>query len=236
MSLKFFIAGTDTNAGKTYVSTQLLNYFNKRGYSTIGIKPVASGCFRQDGKLFNDDALALQAASSIKLDYDYINPVTLEPPVSPNIAAGLINLPLTASKLSDQCHYALNYPADVCIVEGAGGWHTPLNETETMADFVILQQLPVILVVGIRLGCINHAILTFNAMQQAKIRVIGWIANVIDPALQHADKVINTLQQHLSAPYLATVRYHECHPREGGDPSNYPDTFKWITAFAGMTN
>jgi dethiobiotin synthetase len=207
MSKKIFITGTDTNVGKTYISVGLLKAFQQQGLSTVGIKPVASGCFLKDGQYWSDDALELQRASTVQLDYRSINPFAFEPPVSPNIAAISAGQPLNVQLLSEHCHTALTYPADICLIEGVGGWLVPLNAHETMADFVIQHRFDVIVVVGIRLGCINHARLTLQAILKDNLRVIGWIANCVDPEFTHMNETISTLQEQLNAECLAVVGY-----------------------------
>jgi dethiobiotin synthetase len=207
MSLKIFITGTDTNIGKTYISTLLLKKFNQQGYSTLGIKPIASGCENINGKLVSADALALQQASSIKLPYELINPIALQPAIAPHIAATQQNIKLTSHLLREKCEAALNYPAQVTIIEGAGGWHTPLNDNETLADFVTLMKWNVILVVGIRLGCLNHALLTYQAMLQAKVPLLGWVANCLDPSMEAQQENIETLQRYLTIPCLNVVPF-----------------------------
>lgn len=206
--MRLFITGTDTEVGKTYVSIRLLTLFNELGLSTLGIKPVASGCRVRENKLYNDDALQLQQASSIKLDYDTINPFAFQAPIAPHIAARQTQCELTLQTLKQKLHPALSYAADVSLLEGCGGWYTPLNHQETMADFVIEQQLPVILVVGMRLGCINHALLTQHALQQSKVQVLGWIANCVDPTMAVCQENITTLQTYLPFPLLGTLAHH----------------------------
>lgn len=209
MSIKLFITGTDTDVGKTYITTGILNVFNQQKCSTLGIKPVASGCTLINGVLQNADALALQNVSSIKLPYHQINPIALEPAIAPHIAAAQKNHKITLHELKEKTQYALQYPADICLVEGAGGWYTPLNDEETMADYVKAIELKVILVVGIRLGCINHAILTYKAIKQHKISVAGWIANCIDPTMQAYNENIACIKKFLPTPYLGRVDYGE---------------------------
>jgi len=207
VSLKLFITGTDTDIGKTYIATALLRGFAKLGFSTLGIKPIASGCEMDNGRLYNADALALQQASSIKLPYELINPIALQPAIAPHVAAEWAQIALTSAWLQDLCLPALNYPADICVVEGAGGWLAPLNQQETLADFAVALQLNVVLVVGMRLGCLNHTLLTYHALQQAKIKVVGWIANCITPNMPAQHESITTLQNWLAVPCLGVVPY-----------------------------
>ena len=191
MAIKYFITGTDTNVGKTFVSACLLNAFTAEGYSTLGIKPISSGG--------NDDAKILQQASSIKLPLHIINPITFTEPIAPHIAAKKMDVLLSVDELIKKTQPALDYPADVHIIEGAGGFLVPLNNKETMADFVKACDLSVILVVPIRLGCINHAILTMEAIKNKNIELAGWVANCMDPDVPEWEEIIATLKEHLPA-------------------------------------
>jgi len=205
----FFITGTDTNIGKTYVSLCMLRYFNQRGYSTIGMKPLASGCIRKNNILYNEDALALYDASSIQLEYNQINPFAFEPAIAPHIAAEQVGVKLTAASIVEKIHYALHFPADIHLIEGVGGWLAPLNDRETMADVVLHCQLPVIMVVGMRVGCLNHALLTYQAIMNSGANLVGWIANFYDPTIVAADKIIATLNAWLKIPCLSIIAYQQ---------------------------
>ncbi len=209
MNLKLFITGTDTDVGKTYVSKSLIHSLNNLGFNTLGMKPIASGCNNINGKLINDDALQLQNTSSIKLKYNKINPIAFEPPVAPNIAADKINQRIELSKLSHICKQTLNYKSDITVIEGVGGWYVPINKTESMADFVIKNNLSVILVVGIKLGCLNHAILTYKAILDSKVPFLGWIANCIDPNCLEIEKNIETLKTWIKKPCLDVINYKD---------------------------
>ena len=204
-----FITGTDTEIGKTYVSVGLLKAFHRMGLSTIGLKPIAAGCFLRDEKLYNDDALLRQKASSIELDYDLINPFAFQAPIAPHLAAKQIQCELSVKKLNQKMRGVLNTPVDICLIEGLGGWMILLNETEFLADFVLPHHFNVILVIGIRLGCINHGLLTWKALRQDGANVIGWIADCIDPHLLYRDENIATLKNHLPIPCLGVVQYGE---------------------------
>jgi len=206
---QLFITGTDTEVGKTYVSVGLLHGFNQLGLSTIGLKPIASGCFKQNNTLYNNDTLALQAASSIKLNHELMTPFAFEPPIAPHIAATLHDKKLTVANLNDAMHPSLRMTSDIKVIEGCGGWYIPLNEKETFANFVIIQRFKVILVVGVRLGCINHSLLTLRAMQQDGADVIGWIANIISSKMQNQNENIATLKQWLPVPCFGIVEYGE---------------------------
>lgn len=197
---KIFITGTDTNIGKTFISVKLLEKFNRQGLKTIGIKPVATGSI--DG--YNQDALLLQQYSSIKVDYKLINPFSFAPAVSPNIAS----LDLNVEKIWHLLQETLNISADVHLIEGIGGWFTPLNLEETMADLVKkIEDIEVILVVGMRLGCLNHALLTYNAIKNVKLSIAGWIANVIDPEMERLNENIATLKKYITEPCLEIYKY-----------------------------
>jgi len=207
MTLKLFITGTDTHVGKTYISVGLLNAFNQRGLRTLGIKPIASGCTLRDGQYVNEDALALQHASSIQLPYSHINPFALLSPIAPHLAAREQQIDLSLEKIMHSLHPALSHSADVCLFEGAGGLYVPLNKTETMADLILSLQCQTILVVGLRLGCINHALLTQHALQRQGISTLGWIANYIEPTMSCAEENINTLCDLLTFSCLGVVKH-----------------------------
>jgi len=207
MQLKLFITGTDTNVGKTYISAGILSALNQLGWSTLGIKPVASGCQLTDDKLCNADTLSHLQHSSIKLSHDEITPFAFEPAIAPHIAAQKAGCTLSVDEINQKMRLAMETPANVSVIEGCGGWHTPLNAQETMADFVVTNQLKVVLVVGMRLGCINHSLLTFRAMQQEGANIVAWIANCIDPNMENIDENIATLKEWLPIPCLGVVAH-----------------------------
>ena len=209
MGKTIFITATDTNAGKTYVSAGLLQVANARNMTTIGIKPLASGCRIHDGKLLNEDALQLQRAASCQLDYDMINPFAFAPSIAPHIAASECEIDLGAALLVKRTQPALATPADLHLIEGVGGWHTPLNLYETMADYVAQLKCEVVLVVGMRLGCLNHAVLTERAIIASGATCIGWIANQIHAEMSHQDENRMTLQNTLRSPLLGLIQYNE---------------------------
>lgn len=209
MPIKLFITGTDTNAGKTYVSQGLLRAFNRRGLSTLGLKPLASGCHEENQHLYNPDALLLQHASSIKLPYHHINPFAFKEAIAPHIAAKSTGVDLTLEQLDLKMRPSLETAADVCVIEGAGGWYTPLNETETMADFATRHRFHIILVVRVQLGCINHALLTERAIHSANLPLAGWIANCLSPHIDYGDEQIAALKKWLTSSHLGTVHYND---------------------------
>ncbi len=205
MTERFYVTGTDTEVGKTVASTALLQAARLLGRRAVGYKPVASGSEMTDEGLRNSDALALQRNSALPLRYEEVNPYTFAEPTSPHIVSADEQRPIEVGVLSAGLR-ALEAQADWVLVEGAGGWFTPLSPTLTLADWVRDEQLPVILVVGVKLGCINHAVLTAQAVQQAGLRLAGWIANdVVPPGRRHAE-YLSTLQRMLPAPCWAKFR------------------------------
>ncbi len=209
MKKRFFIAGTDTDAGKTLVTTGLLTAANRQGMRTIGLKPVAAGCEQAPEGLRNADALQLQEAASIKLSYEQVNPIAFEPPIAPHIAAEQEGRNLSADRLAAYCRGAMMQPADLILVEGAGGWRVPLSTRESLARLPQLLELDVILVVGMKLGCINHAILTAEAIARDGLRLAGWVANHIDPHMSCPDENLATLERLFRAPLLGRVPWLE---------------------------
>lgn len=203
-----FVTGTDTEIGKTYVSTLILHALNAHGLNTLGLKPIASGCTQQgDGTRRNDDALALQAASSIKKPYDQINPIALLDPIAPHIAAKQNQISLTAMHYQSTLHAIIDPTADINLIEGVGGWNVPLDDASLTGDVIHALDLPVILVVGIKLGCINHTLLTYQRMMAMGIHLIGWVANCIDPNMQAQEENIETLKHWLKVPCLGVVPF-----------------------------
>ncbi len=211
---RFFITGTDTDAGKTVATLALLHAFKQRGLQTLAMKPLAAGCDEVDGALRNADALQLQAAATVQLPYEQVNPVALKAAIAPHIAAEREGRRLLASRLAGLIRGTLMTPADVYLVEGAGGWYVPLNERETLANLVKDLQIPVILVVGMRLGCLNHAILSARAIQLDGVRVAGWIANCVQPDFPELQANVATLQGMLSAPCLGVIPHSPALDRE----------------------
>lgn len=193
----WYITGTDTGIGKTTVACSLLRAAARLGLRAQGMKPIASGCI--DGK--NDDALALQQASASEAPYDLVNPYALDTPIAPHLAAMQQGIRVDLAKIKD-AYNELRKRADCLIVEGAGGWLAPASDQLYQSDVVAALDLDVVLVVGMRLGCINHALLTARALAADGARVVGWIANLIDPDMLELDGNLQTLQQRLSIPYL----------------------------------
>ncbi len=199
-----FVTGTDTGVGKTLVSAALLHALARRYPRVVGMKPVAAGMVRSGDGWASEDALMLRAASSIEVPPELDNPVLLPDPLSPHIAARRAGVRIDIAEIVRRYH-ALAERADAVVVEGAGGFHVPLSDTETGADLAQALDLPVILVVGLRLGCLSHAALTAEAIRSRGLGLAGWVANRIDPAMQAQDDNIAWLQHRLRAPLLADI-------------------------------
>ncbi|WP_065232879.1 dethiobiotin synthase, partial [Legionella shakespearei] len=198
---RFFITGTDTDCGKTYVTRKLLQHFSR----AAAIKPVASGCSVVNGELINSDAQHLIQYSAMSMGQ--INPWRFSMPVSPHIAAFHENKRLSANEIADYCLNVQVDNADTLFIEGAGGLCVPLNEEETWMDFLKYSDIPVILVVGMKLGCLNHALLTESALAAHNIPCVGWIANCIDPDMLALAENLETLKNKLKIPLLATIPF-----------------------------
>lgn len=205
MSTAFFIAGTDTDAGKTTVACGLLHAARRAGLSTAAAKPVASGCAATPAGLRNGDALALLGECSLALDYAEVNPFAFAPAIAPHLAAREVGVELTVAALLPAVRRVLARGADFTLVEGAGGWRVPLAGRENLSDLAVALGLPVILVVGVRLGCINHAVLTAEAIARDGLELAGWVANVIDPHTSRLDENLATLAERLPAPCLGRI-------------------------------
>jgi dethiobiotin synthetase len=201
----FFIAGTDTDAGKTLVSTGILVAANRLGLQTIGLKPVAAGCEQTPDGLRNDDALRLQQTASVRLSYDSVNPIALPAAVAPHIAATQAGRSLSADRIAALCRGSMLQRADLLLIEGAGGWRVPLNGREMLSRVPQLLETPVILVIGMKLGCINHALLTAEAIVRDGLRMAGWVANRIDPGMSCYTENVATLSGLLQAPLLGEI-------------------------------
>lgn len=204
MSQGYFVTGTDTGAGKTVISVALLQAFARKGKRVAGLKPVASGCELTREGLRNADALALQAAANVALPYDSINPYAFAPAIAPHLAAAQNNQSIEVRNIK-RIVDNVREQADILVIEGVGGWQVPLNDHETMADLATALALPVILVVGLRLGCLNHALLSALAINAAGLRLAGWVANSVDPDFEEPEQNIATLNHWLKAPCLGQI-------------------------------
>lgn len=205
MSAAYFITGTDTDVGKTTIAAGLLHAARSAGMSTAAGKPVASGCELTPKGLRNADALALMAQCSLPLSYAEVNPVAFEPAIAPHLAAREAGVALTVQSLSGPMLHILDKEADFTLIEGAGGWRVPLADQDNLSDLAMALGLPVILVVGMRLGCINHALLTAEAIARDGLQLAGWVANIIDPKTSRLEENLATLAERLPAPCLGRV-------------------------------
>lgn len=213
MAKNYFVTGTDTDAGKTLITSALLLNAAQKNLRCLGLKPVAAGGLVpvSDGSpaLGNDDAVKLMAASTVKLPYAQVNPVLFEEPIAPHIAAEKHGRHMTLSSLSGYVRGALMTPADVRFIEGAGGWMVPLNRREPLSGLAKELDIPVILVVGMKLGCLNHALLTAKAIRMDGLTLAGWVATQVDPDMACVEENLTSLKHLLAAPCLGTVPYQE---------------------------
>lgn len=201
--MSYLVTGTDTGVGKTLISCALLHAFAAQGRRVAGFKPVAAGC-GADG--CNSDAKELQAASNVTLAYQKVNPYCLRAPIAPHLAAGEQGV-----RIEMECILAsfreVATRCDVVIAEGAGGFRVPLNQREDGADLALVLGLPVIVVVGMRLGCLNHALLTVHAIRDCGLECAGWVANTVEPDMPRLGENIAALQERIPAPLLGVVPY-----------------------------
>lgn len=202
MSRTWFVTGTDTGVGKTAVCCALLEAAAAAGLATAAVKPVAAGC---DDRGRNEDALQLMACMSAQLDYEQVNPVALKAAIAPHIAAREEGRRLSVSRLAGLCRGVMSTASDFVLIEGAGGWRVPVGSRETLADLARELQVGVILVVGMRLGCINHALLTAEAIQRDGLQLAGWVANQSDSRMANHQENLDTLRNLLPAPLLGDV-------------------------------
>lgn len=202
----FFITGTDTDVGKTTIALGLIAALREEGLRVGVMKPVSAGCEQTDHGLRNEDAVLLMQQASVDFPYEVVNPYAFEPAIAPHIAASEAGVEIDIKVIS-QCYLKIAEKADIVIVEGAGGWLVPISENETMADVVKALSLDVITVVGIRLGCLNHALLTSQSIEASGLNHCGWIANHLSSATERATENITALREHISAPLLDKVSY-----------------------------
>jgi len=197
----YFVTGTDTGVGKTFIASALLRAARARGLNCVGYKPIAAGATPRDGALVNEDALELIEAAGTGLDYATINPVVLQPAIAPHIALAQTGRQVTARELAAACPEG----AAFTLVEGAGGWFVPLNERETLADVCLALGAKVILVIAMKLGCLNHALLTVDAIETAGLELAGWVANSLGDPMPFLTENLDTLRERLPGPCLGVV-------------------------------
>ncbi|HEX5340573.1 MAG TPA: dethiobiotin synthase [Gammaproteobacteria bacterium] len=201
-----FVTGTDTGIGKTLVSCGLLRAFTQAGLRSVGMKPVASGAIRSPEGLRNDDALAILRSASVALPYEWVNPYAFEPPIAPHIAAAEAGVQIELSVLLE-AYKQVCERGDAVVVEGVGGWQVPLSGRFGLPELARALALPVVMVVGMRLGCLNHALLTARAIRDDGLQLAGWIANRMQAEFPRARENLATLQNELPAPLLGEVPY-----------------------------
>ena len=202
----WFVTGTDTGVGKTRVATALLAGLRASGVSALGMKPVASGCRHTPSGLRSEDAEALRAAGSCRRPYDEVNPYAFAPAIAPHLAAEAAGVVIREQTIQE--HFGrLCAQAECVVVEGVGGWLVPLGPALTMADIARALRLPVIMVVGLRLGCLNHALLTAAAIHQSGLRLAGWVANRIEPDFEKFDENVGSLAARLDAPLIGRIPF-----------------------------
>lgn len=217
MNKNLFITATDTDAGKTLIASSLIKGIKSE--TTLGYKPIAAGCELKNGKLINQDALSLLAAGDIKLDYDLVNPYALKPPIAPHIAAEQVNIQIQHNELTAGLIKIHQQAEALVVVEGAGGWMLPTSMNTFLSDWVSEHQMPVILVVGMKLGCLNHALLTAQAIQQSNAKLVGWIANCVDDNMLQQQANIDSLHKLMPVPCFGVVP----HLSEGQSAAEYLD-------------
>jgi dethiobiotin synthetase len=210
----YFITGTDTGAGKTWATVALMRHLQSKGKTVLAMKPVASGCTLRDGELKNDDALLLQRYASFVVPYSLVNPYALELPVAPHIAARRAGISIDFDAIG-VAFRQLQAQAGITLVEGVGGWAVPLNAAQDVADLAKFLDLPVIMAVGMRLGCINHARLTYRAIVASGVECQGWLAVCLDPHMAAVEENIVALQELIAAPLLGVLPYGDSIDSQG---------------------
>lgn len=210
MTSGYFITGTDTGCGKTEITLGLMKMLQDQGFSTLGMKPVASGAVQTSEGLRNDDAVRIQQQGSEPLHYDLVNPFAYEPPIAPHLAAEQFAHPITFERII-ACYESIKERSDTVLVEGVGGWRVPLGKKQFVSDLAMQLKLPVIYVVGLRLGCINHALLTAEAIKESGLELAGWVANVVDPDMLEPEGTLEVLRDLLPGFFLGYVPWLD-HP------------------------
>jgi dethiobiotin synthetase len=207
MTASFFITGTDTSVGKTCVAAALLCLARQSGKKTAAVKPVAAGCESSAEGLRNEDALALWRECTVPLSYEQINPVALAPAIAPHIAAEQAGKRLSISRLAGVCRGVMISEAEFVVIEGAGGWRVPVSPSEMLSDLAKELNLPVIVVIGLKLGCLNHALLTVEAIKRDGLHIAAWVANQIDAEMACYKENLLALERLIPAPCLGQVPY-----------------------------
>ncbi len=208
MKFGVFVTGTDTGVGKTLISAALVHACARQGLAAAGMKPVASGCHEVDGRLVSEDVSMLLDAANVRLPDEVVNPYAFIPPLAPHVAAQQSGVTIALDHIATSFRQAQAL-VDVLVVEGVGGFRVPLNESEDTADLAVLLGLPVVLVVGMRLGCLNHALLTSEAIRARGLSLAGWVANAVDPEMVALKENIDSLECRLQAPCIGKIPFQE---------------------------
>jgi len=206
MSAGYFVTGTDTGVGKTLISSALVYGFAQRGFRSAGMKPVAAGCQLEAGVWMSDDVKSLRTASNVELPLPLVNPYAFQPPVAPHVAAAWAGQRIEMSRITTAFAEARAL-VDRLVVEGVGGFRVPLNAREDTADLAVALGLPVVLVVGVRLGCLSHALLTAEAIRTRGLPIAGWVANHVERDMAAAAENVAALRERLEAPLIAEVSF-----------------------------
>ena len=206
MTPGYFVTGTDTGVGKTLITAALVHGFARRGLAVAGLKPVAAGCRKIEGELLSEDVEMLRQASNVALPLSVQNPYAFLPALAPHIAAQQAGVVIDLAVIRQRFDEARRL-AEALVVEGVGGFMVPLNDTEGMADVAVMLALPVVLVVGMRLGCLNHALLTAEAIRSRGLHLAGWVANCVDPGMAAREENLAALAARMKAPLLATLPF-----------------------------
>lgn len=221
-----FITGTDTDVGKTVISKGILLSAKQQGLRSVGFKPISAGCELTSEGLRNEDALILQANSSMQLGYDLINPIAYQAAIAPHIAAQHRGESIDMAVITDTYRQLTALQPELLLIEGAGGWHLPVNDEYYLSDWVKQHNIPVIMVVGMKLGCLNHAVLTANAIVAAGVQLVGWVANCTTAEVANYSDMIVTLKRLLPGELLAEVPY--CDSVEKEDFNQYFDLTSFL--------
>ena len=206
MNNTFFITGTDTGIGKTFVTCILMQFIKFHHKKVIGMKPIAAGVDIKKGETANEDVNLLQYESSLKLKVGEINTYSFDEPIAPHIAAQKYNIEIDFKKIKLHAE-TLKSRTDYLLIEGAGGYFVPLGESTSIADLVDELNVPIIVVIGIKLGCINHSLLTIEAILKRRQKIFGWVANILDNNMLEVDANISSLKQRIKQPLIATIPY-----------------------------
>ena len=204
MNDTYFITGTDTGIGKTFITCALLSFFQSKNLKVVGIKPISAGVQNFNNQKLNEDVFLLKKYSNIELDYKEINYYSFDKPVSPHIVAGLENCSIDFDLIKDNIK-KIQTKADIVLIEGAGGYEVPVDVGRRISDLITFIDVPVILVVGVRLGCLNHTLLTYEAIKSKHNKIFGWIANIIGEEMLCVDENINYLKENISEPCIGII-------------------------------